>query len=338
MIITMLILFILSFLMTGLCRYYALSHNVLDIPNDRSSHVIPTPRGGGLAFVSVFLAYVLILSYKGAITSWETLGFFVSGLTIASLGLIDDHRPISPLFRLMVHFAACGFALYCLGDVSASSVWNTLTAQILVSIVVLVYLAWLLNLYNFMDGIDGLAALEGISVCLGGAFIYWIYDRTSMMAFPLAMSAALAGFLLWNFPRARIFMGDAGSGFLGLMIGLFSVEAALKPGPLFWSWLILSGVFIVDATVTLLWRAFDGSRVYEAHRDHAYQQVASMLQDHVKVTLGVVVINLIWLLPLATLVGGGYLNGIVGLIIAYLPMTIFVIQLKSINTVSSTVS
>lgn len=337
MAITMWIIFVLSFLMTGLCRYYALNHNVLDIPNDRSSHVIPTPRGGGLAFVSVFLLYVLILGYKGTITPWEMLGFFVSGFSVAGLGLLDDHRPISPLYRLIVHFAACGIALYCLGDVSASFIWNTLTAQILVSIVVLVYLAWLLNLYNFMDGIDGLAALEGICVCLGGAFIYWIYDRTSMMVLPLAMTAALAGFVLWNFPRARIFMGDAGSGFLGLMIGIFSIQAALMPGPLFWSWLILSGVFIVDATITLIRRALEGSRVYEAHRDHAYQHAASMLQHHVPVTLGVVVINVIWLLPLAILVGGGYLNGIVGVIIAYLPMTILVIQLKNINAVNSTV-
>lgn len=323
MIVTMLILFFLTFFLTAFCRHYALTRNVLDIPNHRSSHTIPTPRGGGMAFAVVFLVYLLVLGHEGIIAKWDAIGLFVAGFFVAGLGFVDDHCPIPPVWRLVGHFSACGFALFCFGGL-VSVVWNSLTGQIFITMVVLFYLAWILNLYNFMDGIDGLAALEGICVCFGGALVYWLYGNASLMPLPLAMGATLAGFLCWNFPRARIFMGDGGSGFLGLMIGLFSIQATHVPGPFFWSWLILSGVFNVDATVTLVRRIFEGRRIYKAHRHHAYQHATDSFQSHIKVTTGVVVINIVWLLPLAIIVGGGYLNGMIGLMIAYLPLTILV--------------
>jgi Fuc2NAc and GlcNAc transferase len=241
---------------------------------------------------------------------------------------MDDHRPIPAKWRLLAHFLASGFALYCLGGVASliPSSWNIPGAGLVINFVALVYLVWTLNLYNFMDGINGLAAVEAVTVCLGGALIYGLQGYNDMVLLPLVLAVVVAGFLFWNFPVARIFMGDVGSGFLGLMIGIFSIQAAHVHMAFFWGWLILSGVFIVDATLTLLRRIFNGSRIDEPHRQHAYQRAVDLFESHVKVTMAVLVINLVWLLPIAILVGRGYLHGVIGLLMAYLPLIVLVFQ------------
>jgi len=140
---------------------------------------------------------------------------------------------------------------------------------------------------------------------------------------------AVAGFLLWNFPPAKIFMGDAGSGFLGITLGLFSIQAAHIAPQFFYSWLILLGVFIVDATWTLIRRFLRGEKVYEAHRSHAYQFASRQYLSHKTVTLAVAAINTCWLLPIALWVGLGNLNGLLGLMIAYLPLWLLAVHFKA---------
>lgn len=322
-------LFFLSSLLTGLVRHYALSRNVIDVPNHRSSHTIPTPRGGGIAFVGVFLLYLIYFGVVGSISQWMALGLFIAGLSVAVLGFVDDHVHIASKYRLLGHFLASGFALYSLGGMPSifPIAWQTPELAIFMNLVALFYLVWLLNLYNFMDGINGLAAIEVITVCLSGAMLYGVCGYFSLMILPLVLAVVVSGFLCWNFPVARIFMGDVGSGFVGLMIGLFSIQAAHIHIELFWAWLILSGVFIVDATLTLFIRIWNGRRLDEAHRSHAYQRLTDMLGSHVKVTLGVLVINVVWLLPLAFAVSMKQLNPLVGLVIAYLPLIAVVFYL-----------
>ncbi|BBH47469.1 hypothetical protein KU43P_39460 [Pseudomonas sp. KU43P] len=191
------------------------------------------------------------------------------------------------------------------------------------------YLVWMLNLYNFMDGIDGIASVEAIVVCTGGALIYWLTGHAALGGAPLLLAFAVAGFLIWNFPPARIFMGDAGSGFLGVVIGALSIQAAWADPSLFYSWLILLGVFVVDATWTLVHRLARGEKVYEAHRSHGYQFAARRNGRHLPVTLGVLFIDLLWLLPLAVAVALGWLDGLVGVLIAYVPLGILAIFYKS---------
>ncbi len=332
----LLILFLLSFLMTGFVRHYALLCKVIDIPNHRSSHTIPTPRGGGVAFVFLFLMGLVYLGYCGEVSFLEALGLFVAGAGVGALGLIDDRRPIPAKWRLLAHFLASGFALYCLGGMVSllPSSWYIPGAGLVMNLVALVYLVWVLNLYNFMDGINGLAAVEAITVCLGGALIYGLQGYNDMVLLPLVLAVAVTGFLFWNFPVARIFMGDVGSGFLGLMIGIFSIQAAHVHTAFFWGWLILSGVFIVDATITLLRRICNGSRIDEPHRQHAYQRAVDMFDSHVKVTVAILLINLVWLLPIAVLVGLGYLHGVTGLLIAYLPLVVLVFQFSVFEAAS----
>lgn len=329
----LLMLFLLSFFLTGLVRYYALSCKVIDIPNYRSSHTVPTPRGGGLAFVALFLMSLVYLAYIGGLSFGEALGSFVAGVGVASLGFVDDHRPISAKWRLLAHFLASAIALYCLGGMVSiiPASWHIPGAGLWMNLLALVYLVWMLNLYNFMDGINGLAAVEAITVCLGGALLYGLQGYAPMMVLPLILAVVVCGFLFWNFPVARIFMGDVGSGFLGLMIGVFSIQAAHVQVAFFWGWLILSGVFIVDATVTLLRRIGNGSRIDEPHRQHAYQRAVDVFGSHVKVTLAVLMINVVWLLPIAVLVGLGFVHGVTGLLIAYLPLVALVVQFGCVN-------
>lgn len=180
-----------------------------------------------------------------------------------------------------------------------------------------------------MDGIDGIAALEAVSVCLGAIVLYHVQDNENAMYLPSCLAFAVAGFLIWNFPPARIFMGDAGSGFLGLILGVLSIQSAKINSNFFWAWMILLGVFIVDATVTLLGRALRGEVIFEAHRSHAYQHASRYYGKHLPVTLGALAINLLWLLPIAIGVGLGFINSGLGLLIAYLPLVILALQFKA---------
>ncbi len=184
------------------------------------------------------------------------------------------------------------------------------------------YLVWMLNLYNFMDGIDGLASVEAICACVGACLVYWIAGHTSLAIAPLVLAMAVSGFLAWNFPPAKIFMGDAGSGFLGIVLAVMSLHAAWT-NPLFlWAWLILLGVFIVDATFTLIRRLLRGDKVYEAHRSHGYQYASRKYGSHRAVTLAIAAINLLWLVPVAILVVLQYLDGVAGLVLAYVPLVL----------------
>jgi Fuc2NAc and GlcNAc transferase len=321
----------LAWWLTGAMRRYALSRQLLDIPNTRSSHTTPTPRGGGVAIVTSFLLAVLWLALVGAIGWPLSAALLGAGAGCALLGFLDDHGHIAARWRLLGHFAAAGWVLYWLGGAPPLTLFgHTLAAGWLADALVALYLVWLLNLYNFMDGIDGIAGVEAITVCMGAAAVVGLAPGIGSAAdigLPLLLAGAVAGFLVWNFPPARIFMGDAGSGFLGITLGILSLHAGGTAPPQLWSWLILLGVFVVDATVTLLRRLLRGERVYEAHRSHAYQQAARRYERHLPVTLAVAVINLGWLLPIAACVALGRLDGGWGLVIAYAPVLLLAVRL-----------
>jgi len=327
----------LSAILTGLLRRYALNSQLLDIPNARSSHSIPTPRGGGVSIVLVFLLGVPILLYIGVISlgvMWALIG---AGAIAAIIGFLDDHGHIPARWRLLAHFMAATWGLYCLGGLPPLVIslpldyGNALfNFDLLGQILALFYLVWLLNLYNFMDGIDGLASIEAITVCIGGALLYFLSAETAgQWVLPLFLAFTVAGFLLWNYPPAKIFMGDACSGFLGLVLGLLSIQAAWINPLFFWSWLILLGVFIVDATFTLCRRFLQDDKVYEAHRSHAYQYASRYYQSHKVVSITVGLINIIWLTPLALGVGLAKLNPFLGLIIGYLPLILLAIYFRA---------
>lgn len=311
-------------------RRYALARRLMDVPNARSSHSVPTPRGGGVAIVVSFLLALPLLATLNSVpwtVAWALSG---AGALVALIGFLDDHGHIAARWRLLAHFVGAGWALACLGGAPPLVLFGaTLKLGWLGFGLAAVYLVWLLNLYNFMDGIDGIASVEAICVCVGGAALYAMVGKVSLAVPPLLLAAAVTGFLYWNFPPARIFMGDAGSGFLGIVLGILSLQAGWVAPEFFWSWLILLGVFVIDATFTLLRRLLRGDKVYEAHRSHAYQYASRHFGRHLPVTLAVAAINVIWLLPVALWVGSGGLDGMAGVAIAYTPLLVLAVRFRA---------
>lgn len=250
-------------------------------------------------------------------------------MLIAAIGFADDHGHIDAKWRLLGHFIAAAWVLFWFNGLAPIELWGvSLKLGWLGGVLGAIYLVWMLNLYNFMDGIDGLASAEAISACLGMCLVYWVGGVVDLVWAPLMLAGAVAGFLCWNFPPARIFMGDAGSGFLGIILGTMALQAAWSAPELIWSWLILLGVFIVDATWTLVQRLIRGDKVYQAHSSHAYQKAARRW-GHKKVTVSVVLVNAGFLLPVSILVALGHLNVVAGIGVAYAPLVCIAYLLKA---------
>ncbi len=225
------------------------------------------------------------------------------GLAVALVGLADDRRSLSASTRLAVHFAAALWALAWLGGLPALRIGSDVVlfgaAGYLLGACGIV---WVVNLFNFMDGIDGIAASEAIFVAIGGALLSVpIAGGNGVFSEALVFAGACGGFLLWNWPPAGIFLGDVGSGYLGYVIAVLAVAVTRDNPAALWVWLILGGAFFVDATVTVLRRILRRERFYEAHRSHAYQWLAGRWGSHHKVTLTVLVVNVVWLLPCGVL-------------------------------------
>ncbi|HSH12694.1 MAG TPA: glycosyltransferase family 4 protein [Desulfurivibrionaceae bacterium] len=294
-----------SFLLTGLVRRLAMRGALLDIPNQRSSHITPTPRGGGLGIVGAFLMGgigLAMIAPPG--TSGFTILLLFTSLLVAGIGFWDDLRQLSAGRRILVHLLAAGLLVWGLGR---EGLCGPVTGQLWLSqlfggLLLVLVVVWALNLFNFMDGIDGLAGGEAVFVAAGGALLLSLGGGSREMLLLLLLASACLGFLVWNWPPARIFMGDVGSGFLGFVLAALALRTAIFRDDLPLAvWLILPGVFLADATFTLLRRMVRRERWYNAHRSHAYQNAAVRFGRHQPVTMAVMAINLFWLLPLSIL-------------------------------------
>lgn len=323
MFLQLLVVFIASVVLTGLFRQYALWRNVMDIPNERSSHSVPTPRGGGIAMV---LVYLLSLAYQLNITGFsnEQLALLVGGGVIALTGFLDDHHSLSARWRLFVQVIVSIFMVLSAGELPTVFLFGRdIHPDVIAYPLLVLTLVWMTNLYNFMDGIDGLAGIEVVSICLIISMIYWLTGfEPNDGAAVLLLAAAASGFLVWNFPPAKIFMGDVGSGFIGLLLGGLMLRDAAKEPKYLFVWLILLAVFIIDATMTLLYRIYMKERFYEAHKTHAFQYASRIMGSHKKVTLSVVCINILWLSPIAFLVAKDWIEELPGFFVAYVPLVI----------------
>ena len=304
------LVFFASVGLTGLLRSFAQRRNLLDHPNERSSHAVATPRGGGLAIAAVVLIFVLVSFLLAQLALDLFLAVFLGGAMVAGIGYRDDHGHVAPAWRLLVHFLAAGLAMFSLGGFPT---WQFGAGQLDLGwfgyFFGAFFIVWLLNLYNFMDGIDGIAGSEAIFVAGGASLIGFVLlpdadtVQRSLMMLQFVLIAASLGFLFWNWPPASIFLGDVGSGFLGFVLGvlaLYNAELGVLP---LWSWLILFGVFLVDATVTLVRRIFRREPWYQAHQCHAYQIASRRWSSHKRVTSAIIVVDVVWLLPLAWLAG-----------------------------------
>ncbi|HDR2538918.1 TPA: glycosyltransferase family 4 protein [Enterobacter ludwigii] len=323
--------FLISCALTWSLRVYAIKHNVIDRPNQRSSHSVPTPRGGGVAIVLTILAALACFYFSNALMIKSFLGLFIPGLIVAIIGFLDDHGHIAARWRLLMHFLAAAIGMYFLGTFPVINLFGyELSLSWIGMILGCVYLVWMLNLYNFMDGINGLASAEAITFAACSAILVVVNHFTdapgSIYPLMLALIGAAGGFIVWNFPVAKIFMGDAGSGFLGITIGLMILHIAKVDSHFFIAELSLLGIFIVDATTTLLRRVVAGKKVYEAHASHSYQILARKYGSHVPVTLMAIAVNLLWLFPIAMLIASAKIDGVVGLVIAWFPLLIVALK------------
>lgn len=296
------VVLVVSAAMTEMVRRYALSHGVMDIPNARSSHATATPRGGGLSIVVACTATLVVFAALGTVQSPLLIALLVGGGMVAAIGFLDDRRPMPAALRLAVHIAAAAWAVAWLGGLPAIRVGNLVfSAGWFGYVLGVLGIVWTLNLFNFMDGIDGIAASEAVFVGGGAILLSLPVVSTDVAAVACIFCAASAGFLIWNWPPAKIFMGDVGSGYLGYVIAVLAMAATRDNPVAVWVWLILGGVFFVDATVTLARRSLLGERLHEAHRSHAYQWLARRWRSHRRVTLSVLAVNVFWLLPAAWL-------------------------------------
>lgn len=290
--------FLFAWVGSAVMRRYAIRRGMMDRPNARSSHSIPTPRGGGIAFVFATAFGLAALTAAGQIEPSHSIRLLPGALLIAAVGFWDDRSSLPALFKLVLHIAAAALALYFLGGwQSVSFGWGVVSWGALGSLLGVIWLVWATNLYNFMDGIDGLAISQALFLAISGAILAWMTGGEPLVLILIGLSCL--GFAFLNWPPAKLFMGDAGSGFLGFVFGVIALESMASLRTSFWPWLILMGVFLVDATYTLIYRMSDQQAWLQPHCLHAYQKAAKRIGAHRPVTLAVVAINLFWLFPLA---------------------------------------
>jgi UDP-N-acetylmuramyl pentapeptide phosphotransferase/UDP-N-acetylglucosamine-1-phosphate transferase len=265
--------FAIALLGTWLARRYALRRQLVDLPGERRSHRIPTPRGGGIAIVLALLCAIAWLIVQQP-QHGRFLGAFATGcILVAGVGWFDDHRPLSPWWRLLVQALASALLAWGIAQDGGSAIAGAVgfaAAMVLV------------NVWNFMDGINGIATSQAILVCAAFGCLAWPAPQAWLAS---ALVAGCAGFLPFNFPKARIFLGDVGSGALGFAIagtGTWTATGDWASAPLL---LLPLSAFMVDASCTLAARVARGDRWWLPHAEHAYQYWARRLQSHGFVTV-----------------------------------------------------
>lgn len=301
---------LLSWLLASRVRLYALE-NLVDVPNERSSHSSPTPRGGGLAIAFTVLGGIILLGLWGWI-SWDLAAALSGGgAMIAAVGWIDDHRSLPASTRFAVQVLAALWAIFWLGGFATINVGVANFHVGFVGLIIgVVGIVWAINLYNFVDGIDGLAAGEAISTGTIGGLILLAMGHPGLAMVSLLIAAANAGFLPLNWAPAKLFMGDVGSGMLGYLFAVLAIASENEGAIPVLIWVLLLGAFVFDATVTLCRRIANGERWYHAHHSHAYQRMVQAGKSHATVSSMILAINVVlaalaivaWLRPTLFLV------------------------------------
>lgn len=285
-IILLILIALLSCIFSFQIRNFAKKKSILDIPNARSSHSIPTPRGGGIAII---LVWFVGLSYSFLTSEIEIKLFLAlsSGILLFVTGLIDDVINLKPTIRIASQSITVGIALFFIGGIQSIDFGFFIFTNIWINtILAFVGLIWFINLFNFLDGIDGYATTETILISL--AFFAFFQD-----AFLLILAFSALGFLIWNWQPAKIFMGDAGSTVLGFTLGFFTLHYSQEYNISIFTLLIPSALFWFDASLTLFRRWRNSENLSEAHKKHAYQRLVQSGFSHQKVVLWSILLNVL---------------------------------------------
>ncbi len=316
--------FFLSWFGTGRVREYALRANLLDTPNARSSHVVATPRGGGLAVVFTVALVIALLAFAKLVA----LDLLFAGLlmcVMAAMGWVDDRRGLSAKFRLIVQ-AACALAVIVMitSNVVSLSVQNVVWLLVLV-----LFIVWMTNLYNFMDGIDGIFGIQAATVSIASIILMWQSGLNDDFFVYMAILGSSIGFLIWNWSPAKIFMGDVGSASIGFLLGALAVIAVLEGRIAAVTILIVHAAFIGDATATLVVRFIRGQKIHEAHKSHFYQKLHQSGRSHSGVATLFGLYNIFWLLPVAYIFSIGRIPNWLSLVLAYGPILVAAVKYRA---------
>ena len=283
-----------SALLTAPVRQWLLYRRMLDLPDSRRSHDVPTPRGGGLAIVSTLM--LAWLCWPGGTAAWWQSMIAVIGMAL--VGWFEDRVELAARWRFLAQILVAVWLVAAHGGVASVDIAGaTLASLWLWSGLAVIGVVWLINLFNFMDGADGLAAVQGLWVGLVFAGLFALSGSLQPAAFAVAAAGAWGGFLFWNRPPAGIFMGDVGSLALGASVAAMAVVGAAGGTVSIWVSFMVSSVFVVDATATLLSRVRRGERWYTAHRQHAYQRLLDRGWSHGQVMGLYLLVNLFIVLP-----------------------------------------
>ncbi|CAM4018378.1 MraY family glycosyltransferase [Arcobacter cloacae] len=306
------ILLLISFLLTYFIKNYMIKKSFVASVNERSSHTVPTPHGGGIALAITWFIGLIYLYFIGEISS-NLFYALLFGAFISIVSFFDDIYELSPKLRLMVQALVAIGGLYFLGgfDTLTFGIFD-ISNPIFTNIFAFFMIIWFINLYNFLDGINGYAGSQAVFLALAG-FVLFSGNHF------LVLAVAVLGFLYWNWNKAKIFMGDVGSTLLGYNIAIFTIYYANQEATNFWIWIILFGVYWFDATLTLVRRKLNKEKLSQAHKKHAYQRLTQSGWSHYKVTNYSIGLNLV-LFSIVYFVGNIFVAFILALIVLVLSM------------------
>ena len=280
------ILFLISFFLTYFIKNYMIRKSLVASVNERSSHTIPTPHGGGISLSITWFIGLVYLYYTNQIDS-NLFYALVCGVIISLVSFFDDIYDLSPKLRISVQSSVAFLGLYFLDGFESLDLFVfSIDNQILTNIFAFFMIIWFINLYNFLDGINGYAGSEAIFLSIAGLILLGGNHF-------LVLSVATLGFLYWNWNKAKIFMGDVGSTLLGYNVAIFTIYYSNQEATNFWIWITLFGLFWFDATITLLRRKLNGEKLSQAHKKHAYQRLTQAGWSHYKVTNYSIGLNLV---------------------------------------------
>ena len=280
------VLFIISFGLTYFIKNYAAKKSLLAAVNERSLHVKATPYGGGIAIMISWSLGLLYLYMYDKIAS-ELFYALIMGVILSIVSYADDLFELSAKFRLFVQGAVAIGGLIALGGLeSLDFKVLVIENQIITNGVAFLLIVWFINVYNFIDGIDGYAGSEALFLAFGGLLFFGGEHF-------LVLAASVGGFLIWNWHRAKIFMGDAGSTLLGYSVAIFSIYYANEQSLNLWLWVTLFSLFLFDALFTLFRRYKNGEEIFSGHKKHAYQRLVQSGWSHRRVVLWGMGLNVI---------------------------------------------
>ncbi|MBT4522094.1 MAG: glycosyltransferase family 4 protein [Halieaceae bacterium] len=329
MLTPLVVTFLLSAVLCGAYLQFARRWQILDKPNDRSSHHRPTPKGGGVPLLLAFaVGSVMAFQYQ-LVSAVEYKVLLSSTVFLMVLGALDDVWALSVRLRFLL-YGIC--ALMVAAVLLREQVELISPAGITTLLLTAFAILWTLNLYNFMDGTDGLAATQCFIACSAAAVLTWDSGGPiEYTLFCLLLAFSHLGFLIWNWPPAKLFMGDAGSVPSGFLLAALAVQGAVHGDLVAGCWLVLLAVFITDASWTLVWRIITGQHFMEAHRQHAYQRLSRYWDSHRAVALLLLAINVFWLFPLAWAIQVWPDSTILLVILAYIPLLMGMAKIQKLT-------